>query len=208
MNDHIRRIMDQITALESELQTALHEQQKRLLYQLKGRRVEFERNIRLMHRQLRTGIIQWILTIPPRNLLTIPIIYGMIIPLVLFDLAVTFYQMACFPIYGIAKVKRLEHIVFDHQYLAYLNIFEKMNCIFCSYANGLIAFAREITARTEQYFCPIKHARKITGTHARYAHYLEYGDATDLQPRLEQLRNDLMQEKECSSTAANSPANK
>ena len=194
MNDHIRRIMDQITALESELQAVLHEQQKRLLYQLKGRRVEFERNIRLMHRQLRTGIIQWILTIPPRNLLTIPIIYGMIIPLVLFDLAVTFYQMACFPIYGIAKVKRSEHIVFDHQYLAYLNIFEKMNCLFCSYANGLIAFAREITARTEQYFCPIKHARKIIDNHVRYAQFLEYGDASDLQSRLEQLRNDLMQE--------------
>lgn len=194
MNERIRRIMDQIAALEAELQTALYEQQKRLLYEIKGRRVEFERSIRLMHLQLRTGIIEWILTIRPRNLLTAPIIYGMIIPLLLFDLAVTFYQTTCFPVYGIPRVKRSEYIVFDHQYLAYLNIFEKVNCLFCSYANGLVAFAREITARTEQYFCPIKHARKMAGTHARYSQYLKYGDATNLQPRLEQLRNDLIQE--------------
>jgi hypothetical protein len=46
----------------------------------------------------------------------------------------------------------------------------------------------EIVARTEQYFCPIKHARKILGTHAHYAKFLDYGDATDYEMRLEEFR--------------------
>ncbi|MEW6563764.1 MAG: hypothetical protein AB1400_11200 [Pseudomonadota bacterium] len=194
MNERIRHLLEQISALEEELQSALQEQQKRLLYEIKGRRIEFERNIRLAHRRLRTGLLRWILTIRPRDLLTLPVIYGMFLPLVLLDLSVSLYQFICFPIYGIRKVKRGDYIDFDHRFLAYLNIFEKLNCLFCSYANGLIAYAREIAARTEQYFCPIKHARKLAGHHAHYARFLDYGDAGDLYTRIDKLRDELQQE--------------
>ena len=47
---------------------------------------------------------------------------------------------------------------------------------------------REIVARTEQYFCPIKHAHKILGTHALYNRFLAYGDADDFETRLEAFR--------------------
>jgi hypothetical protein len=108
MNDNLRRILDQIATLDNELQSALHAQQKRLLYEIKGRRVEFEQSIRETHLRLRTGALRWLLTIRPRNLLTAPIIYGMIVPLLLFDACVTYYQLTCFPIYGVPKVKRSE----------------------------------------------------------------------------------------------------
>jgi hypothetical protein len=127
MNDRVRRILDQIATLDNELQAAPYEQQKRLLYEIKGRRVEFEQSILETHLRLRMGVIRWLLTIRPRNLLTAPIIYGMIVPLLLFDACVAFCQLTCFPIYGIPKAKRRDYIVFDHQYLAYLNIFEKLN---------------------------------------------------------------------------------
>lgn len=195
MNERIRRLLEQIGELEEELQSALQEQQKRLLYEIKGRRIEFERNIRLAHRRLRTGLLRWVLSIRPRDLLTLPIIYGMFFPLLLLDLSVTLYQRLCFPIYGIRLVRRSDYIAFDHRFLAYLNIFEKLNCLFCSYANGLIAYAREIAARTEQYFCPIKHARKLAGHHAHYARFVDYGDAGDLYPRIEKLRDELRQEE-------------
>ena len=58
-----------------------------------------------------------------------------------------------------------------------------------AYANGLLAYATEIAARTEQYFCPIKHARKILGVHDRYARFLDYGDAADFHARLEEFRS-------------------
>jgi hypothetical protein len=47
------------------------------------------------------------------------------------------------------------NISFDRRKLAYLNAIEKLNC---DYANGILTYAREIASRTEQFWCPIKHA--------------------------------------------------
>lgn len=33
---------------------------------------------------------------------------------------------------------------------------EKVNCVYCSYFNGLMSYLREIAGRTEQYWCPIR----------------------------------------------------
>ena len=43
---------------------------------------------------------------------------------------------------------------------AYLNGVEKLKFMYCSYANGVIAYGREI-ARSERYLVPIKHARIV-----------------------------------------------
>ena len=196
MQEKIRLILNQITALEDELRTALHEHENRLLYKIEGKRVEFEQSIREAHQQLKMGVFRWFLTVRPQNFLTAPIIYGMIAPLAFFDLCVTFYQATCFPIYGIPKVRRSDYIAIDHQHLAYLNIIEKFHCVYCSYGNGMIAYAREIIARTEQYFCPIKHAQKILGSHARYNEFLNYGEADDFHVKLEEFRASLAKEKE------------
>ncbi|PWB58457.1 MAG: hypothetical protein C3F18_02615 [Nitrosomonadales bacterium] len=196
MNDKIRRILNHITALEDELRASIQEQEGRWRYQIEGKRVEFEHAIRDTHLKLKRGIFPWLLSIPPQNLLTVPIIYGMFVPLALTDLCVSFYQLSCFPVYGIPKARRSDYVVFDHQHLAYLNIFEKFHCLYCSYANGVLAYAREVTARTEQYFCPIKHARKILSAHRRYANFLDYGDAEDFHARMEEYRAQLAQELE------------
>ena len=188
MNEKIRHIIGQITVLEDELRESLHEQERSLLYKISGKRVEFERAASDAHRQLKVGLLRWFLAVRPQNYITAPVIYGMIVPLLILDVCVTFYQMSCFPIYGIAKARRSDYIVFDHRHLAYLNIIEKFHCLFCSYANGLVAYALEITARTEQYFCPIKHAHKILGAHAHYAKFLDYGEAENYDAKREALR--------------------
>ena len=188
MNDRIRRLLDQMSSLEEELRLAVHEQETSALFQIKGKRVEFEQSIREAHLRLKTGLIHWLVTFRPQNLITGPIIYSMIVPMVILDLAVSFYQVTCFPIYGVAKVDRADYIVFDRQQLEYLNFIEKFHCTYCAYGNGLIAYVAEIVARTEEYFCPIKHARKILGTHSRYARFLDYGDAADYEARLEEFR--------------------
>jgi hypothetical protein len=109
--------------------------------------------------------------------LTAPVIYSLIVPLLLLDLVVMVYQAICFPVYGIGKVRRRDYFIFDRHHLAYLNALEKLNCAYCSYANGLIAFLREIAARTEQHWCPIKHARRAIGAHEHYREFVDYGDA-------------------------------
>lgn len=194
MNSRIRQILDQINALEDELHTAIEERESRLRYRIEGRRVTFENAIREAHLRLRMGVFRWFLTVRPQNFLTMPVIYGMIVPLVLVDLCVSFYQAVCFPVYRVAKVRRADYIVLDHQHLAYLNVIEKMHCVYCSYAVGLLGYASEITARTEQYFCPIKHARKVPGTQLRYERFLNYGEADGYHSKLEEFRAELARE--------------
>lgn len=191
MNERIRELLNQISALEDELRETLHEQEERMAYTIHGKRVEFEQSVKETHRQLKTGFFHWIIHDRPLNLLTGPIIYSMIVPLFMLDLCVSFYQRICFPIYRVARVRRADYFVYDHHHLAYLNFIEKFHCNYCSYATGLLAYVTEIVARTEQYFCPIKHARKMLGRHARYGRFIDYGDAADLAVRVEEFRRAL-----------------
>ena len=195
MNERINQLLAQMAGLEDELRTALHEQETRMFFQIKGKRVEFERSVKEAHRQLKTSFFRWLVAYRPQNLITGPIIYGMAIPLLMMDACVSFYQWACFPIYGITKVRRGDYLVFDRHQLGYLNFIEKFHCTYCEYGNGLMAYMREILARTEEYFCPIKHARKVLGTHTRYRRFLDYGDAADYEARLEAFRVGLGQVK-------------
>lgn len=110
-------------------------------------------------------------------LLTSPLIYLGLLPFLFLDLFVAVYQAICFPANGIPKVRRSDYLIFDRGRLPYLNLIEKAGCIYCSYANGLLAYVREIAARTEQHFCPIRHAAKVRSPHSRYSHFVPYGDA-------------------------------
>ena len=188
MSTRINQILIQMAALEAELRSAVHDQESRMFFQLNGKRVEFERSVRQAHLKLKKNFFRWLVTDRPQNLLTGPLIYGMAIPLLMLDACVSFYQCACFPIYGIAKVRRADYLVFDRRHLGYLNFIEKFHCTYCEYGNGLMGYMAEILARTEQYFCPIKHAHKILGTHARYNRFLAYGEADAYEAKLEAYR--------------------
>ena len=199
MNDNktgrVGDLLDQMASLEEDLRAALDEKEADLAYQIKGKRVEFDEAIRQAHSRLKTGFFRWLLAYRPQNLVTGPIIYAMIVPLVILDLSVSVYQATCFPIYQVTRVIRSDYIVFDRQQLEYLNFIEKFHCAYCAYGSGLIAYVAEIVARTEEYFCPIKHARKILGTHSRYSRFLDYGDAADYEARLEKFRISLAKEQ-------------
>ncbi len=188
MNDRIRQLLDQMDALEADLRKAVLEQEATLLYRVKGKKVEFEESVRQTHLRLKTGFVHWLVTYRPQNLITGPIIYSMILPMLILDLCVSFYQATCFPIYGITKVRRGDYMVFDREQLGYLNFIEKFHCAYCAYGNGLMAYVTEIVGRTEEYFCPIKHARKVLATHARYERFLDYGEAENYEAKLEAYR--------------------
>lgn len=82
----------------------------------------------------------------------------------------------------------------DRQRLGYRNALEKMYCMYCGYANGLIAYVREVAARTEQYWCPIKHGQPIIDPHERYHLFEDYGDADGYRRGLKGLRRSLRKE--------------
>jgi hypothetical protein len=116
------------------------------------------------------------------------VVYSVLLPFVILDLWVTVYQAICFRAWGVKLVRRRDFFVVDRHKLPYLNGLEKLNCLYCTYANGLIAYVREIAARTEQYWCPIRHARRLRDTHARYDLFVPYGDAASYRFRLDSLR--------------------
>lgn len=187
----IGRILGRMRELEAELDAAFERARADLRLRMERDRVIFEEHVLKRHREFKTRLIDYVRGARLSVVVTAPIIYALIVPIVLLDLFVTIYQAICFPAYGIPKVHRREYFVFDRQSLGYLNALEKLNCAYCSYANGLFAFVREVGARTEQYWCPIKHARRLVAPHARYADFVAFGDAEAYHSELERLRRDL-----------------
>jgi len=177
--------------LHEELDRLLEEKREQFRYSLRRGRVVFESGVKRWHREHRTGIWRFLGKAPVTYILSAPIIYAMIVPLALLDLSVTLYQHICFRIYGIPRVSRRAYLVIDRHELAYLNAIEKFNCVYCGYGNGLIEYAREITARTEQYWCPIKHARRTPDPHHRMQRFLDYGDAATWREGLQALRKEF-----------------
>ncbi len=190
MNPNIATLMQKIRALEGELEAELAQRRAELRVGMERGRAVFEEEILRRHSELKTRLSTYLLAAHPLVIITAPVIYAMIVPIVLLDLFVTVYQAVCFPVYGIAKVRRRDYLIFDRHHLAYLNALEKLNCAYCSYANGLIAYVREIAGRTEQYWCPIKHARRVIGAHSHYAAFEDYGDAEAYQKWRNQFAKD------------------
>ncbi len=196
MNQRIAELIERVRDLQDELETEFAARRAELRFHFENRRVRFERDVLRRHRQLKTGLLRYLIDARLSHLLSAPVIYGMIVPLLALDICISFYQMVCFPIYGIPKVRREDYFSYDREQLPYLNLIEKLNCGYCTYGNGLIAYMREIVARTEQYWCPIKHARRVAGVHGRYANYVDYGDAEAYHAELEKLRKDWQTRQE------------
>jgi hypothetical protein len=144
--------------------------------------------VRAGHRRLRTGLWHYLSRAELATLLTAPVIYSVALPFVVLDAWVWIYQAACFRAWGIRPVRRRAYFAIDRHKLAYLNAFEKFNCLFCSYANGVIAYVGEVAARTEQYWCPIRHARRTRRPHSHYDAFVDYGDASAYRRQLKRLR--------------------
>jgi hypothetical protein len=181
-----------IQALEKELQTALAEKEKAFQYRLFNGKVRFEPGVLARHRELKQWLPSYIANSRFLAFLTAPVIYAGMIPFFLLDVFLVVYQGICFPVYGVPKARRADYLVFDRGSLKYLNLLERLNCVYCSYGNGVLAFGVEVAARTEQHWCPIKHAARLRAPHSRYSHFFDYGDAQQYSERVETVRNDFV----------------
>ena len=185
----LAELMARIRELEAEIGGRVAEQRSRFHYSVERNRIRFEHGVTAGQRAFRLGLWRQLRQSPMSFILVSPIIYALVVPLALLDLALALYQATSFRVYGIRRVPRADFIVADRRHLAYLNPLEKLNCAYCSYANGVIGLAREIAARTEEYWCPIKHSRPLATPHARYVHFVDYGDAEGYRQRQEALRH-------------------
>jgi putative component of membrane protein insertase Oxa1/YidC/SpoIIIJ protein YidD len=191
MNPKVSELIERIHQIQEEIEREVQLRRAELHADFEHRRIRFEREVLEQQRRFRAGLLAYIFGAELRHVATAPVIYAVFIPLVLADLFVTAYQYVCFPFYRIPRVKRSEHFFFDRSHLAYLNALEKLNCAYCSYANGLASYMREIVARTEQYWCPIKHARRLLHAHPYHDGFADYGDAEGYRRELRALREAL-----------------
>lgn len=194
MKENIQRLLSEISKLEEELAAVMNEQQERLHYRIEGSKIRFEENLRRVHHELKTGVIPWLRQSELRNVVSAPFIYAMFVPFVILDISLFVYQSVCFPLYKIPKVRRSNFVVTDRHHLGYLNVIEKMNCMYCGYADGLLAYARQIVSRTEMYWCPIKHARRILDPHRRYARFTDFEVGEQYAAHVAKMREELSAE--------------
>lgn len=199
MPSKLLSLLKEIQKLEKEVEADLHRVQESVAFSVKEGKISFSKDILKFHRSFRKGLIKYLVESNFLFVLSAPVIYSMVIPVFILECFCRFYQAVCFPVYRIPKVNPKDYIRLDRHKLAYLNGIEKLNCDFCAYFNGAIAFAREIGSRTEQYWCPIRHALAVKGSHSRYNRFAEYGNAESYRAELNRLRTELLEEKNSSS---------
>ena len=184
----MNRNIDDLLARIRELQDQLEEEYRQTREDWAMKKAELAEEFARQQRRYKTGLFRFLIRSRLLVILSAPVIYAGWIPFLLMDFFVTIYQSVCFPIYRIPKVNRAEYLVFDREDLPYLNLIEKFNCFYCSYGNGVAAYTREVAARTEQYWCPIKHARRVRAAHQHYPKFFDHGDAEAYQQGLNRLR--------------------
>ncbi|MBF9060009.1 hypothetical protein HKCCSP123_12530 [Rhodobacterales bacterium HKCCSP123] len=191
MTDRLDQLRARLQAARDAMEEEFEARRAAIRYRVEGARVVFEEDVLAAHRAARENLADFLRRTRPMVVLTAPVIYALVVPLAALDLCVTLYQRVCFPVYGIAPVRRREHVAIDRHHLAYLNGLQKLNCVYCGYANGVLSYAREIASRTEAYWCPIKHARRVPDPHERMAGFADYGDADGFSGETERQRRRL-----------------
>lgn len=191
MDNKIDELVKQIKELEEELVEALKEKEKEFFYKIENEKVKFEENIINKGKAKLISSIKYLSSFSFLVILTIPFVWGMMIPAFISDVFVTIYQTICFPIYKIPKVKRKEYIIIDRYNLFYLDKVERINCLYCEYFNGVIGYTREIAARTEQFWCPIKHSKQLKDKHSRYDNFFDFGDYKKYRKELKKRRSNF-----------------
>jgi hypothetical protein len=194
MDAQFEELLKKLRQAEADIETELTRRREALRYEVHNRRIVFEQEARRLHLKMKTNALRYLAEARPLIVLTAPVIYSVIVPMILLDIMVMIFQAVCFPAYGIPQVRRRDYLVFDRQHLAYLNIIEKFNCAYCSYFNQAVAFVREVASRTEVYWCPIKHARRVLGPHPHYAGFADFGDAQAYRERVAEMKDGVKPE--------------
>jgi hypothetical protein len=136
-----------------------------------------------------------------------PLLFACVLPAALFDAAVAFYQKVCFPVYGIPQVRRGDYIVSDREAFSGLPLLERLSAAAIGYVRGVLAFTGEAAGRTEQFWCPIKHARALAGVHSRYDRFFDFGDETAWREGLRHLRKEFQDVQDSAGEASSSDGN-
>jgi hypothetical protein len=176
MNQSVKELLEKIGTLNKQLSEKYTQLSKSYGFSFSDKKIIFLQEFKKRNRSFKIPTWKYVVPKDIRHVLSLPFIYVMIIPIILLDLFITLYHAVAFPLYRIPKVKRRDFIVYDRQFLDYLNLIEKVHCLYCTYVNGFLAYSVEIASRTERYWCPIKAAHKPKFHHGWYRDFADYGN--------------------------------
>ena len=176
MNQSIKDLLVKINDLNKKLSSKYNQLAVKHGFSLVGKKIVFLQEFRKRNKGFKIPTWKYFVPKNIRHLLSMPFIYLMVVPVIILDIFITIYHLVVFSLYHIPKVKRSDFIVYDRKFLDYLNVIQKIHCLYCSYANGLFAYAVEVAGRTERYWCPIKAAHKPKFNHGWYSEFADYGN--------------------------------
>ena len=177
----LQDIQDKRKELSLEYDKLSEKLRKQYEFTFEKWRVFFSRKSKKSQKLYKKPLLKYLIPRNFRHFLSIPFIYMMIVPAVFLDICLFIYQQTALRLYGIPLVNRSDYIQFDRKHLAYLNLLQKIYCLYCSYVNGLFQYAVEVAGRTEKYWCPIKAARRKAWLHNWEEYFADYGDAEGFQ---------------------------
>ena len=163
MKSRIVQLLEEIQERKEELLKEYEKLMEKYDFSFEKGKIIFSQKAKKYQEKFRIPTLKYINTLNICHILSMPFIYGMIIPAVFLDVCLFIYQQTALRLYGIPLVQRSDYIVFDRRHLRYLNTLQQFNCLYCSYVNGLFSYAVEVAGRTEKYWCPIKAARRKKG---------------------------------------------
>ncbi len=73
------------------------------------------------------------------------------------------FQNIYFRTYDIPILDRKKYIIMDRYNLKKLTFPQKINCLYCEYANGIVWYAKAVVNQMELYSCAIKHSVQPLG---------------------------------------------
>ena len=176
MKSKINKILEDIRKKKQELVSEYENAKEKYGFKIEGRKIIWNNGKIKELKKSKKSAWETIFTAEIREIISFPFIWFMLIPTIILDICLFIYQNTAIRLYKIPLAKRSDYVVFDRKQLAYLNWIQKLDCIYCSYVNGLFQYAVEVAWRTEKYWCPIKHAKKKAWTHDWEEHFADYGD--------------------------------
>lgn len=194
MDERFQNLRERFDRIEDEVERALEKRRAALRYRLQKGKAIFEREALEAHRAIKKSALRSLADAYLRNLIAAPFIYAVVLPLAALDIVATLYQNVAFRLWRIPVVSRKAYVVIDRHRLAYLNWIQKLNCVYCGYANGVLGYVSEIASRTERYWCPIKHAVRVKNAHSRYLEFSDYGEADNVDAMYKRHRESLREE--------------
>ena len=96
---------------------------------------------------------------PPIVLLLTIVTYLALFIFAAMDMYAWIFQNTYFRAHKIPLINRDDYVRVDRHKLNKLTAVQKLNCIYCGYANGVVAYFKAVTNRMEKYSCAIMHAR-------------------------------------------------